>query len=79
MTNQDTFKRFISRKVKVVYKEYDAMQIGKGILVSFNDKHIILDGDVSEQLIPIDSIIKLSAMKSNHGKKNGSREMGSRV
>jgi ribosome maturation factor RimP len=80
MENQDTFKRLLTRKVKVVYKEFgEAMQIGKGILSSVDKKFLTLDGDVSTQIIPIDSIIKVSALNSRQGTENGSRQMGSRV
>lgn len=80
MENQDTFKRLISRKVKVVYKEFgDAMQIGKGTLSSVNSKFLTLDGDVSTQIIPVDSIIKVSALKARQGTENGSRQVDTRV
>lgn len=68
MTSQDSFKDFMNKKIKVVYKEFENLQIGRGILTSVDKKFLTLDGDFSYQVIPIESIIRISCMKSSQGK-----------
>ena len=65
MASQDKNKglsKFIGRKVKIVYKESNGFQIGKGTVESIDKGLIILNGDFSLQAIPIDSLIKISSL-----------------
>jgi hypothetical protein len=61
--NKQAFTNLIGKQVKVVYKEYSSVQIGKGVLTELSDKFLTLDGSFSIQVIPVDSIIKVSCLK----------------
>lgn len=59
------FSQLLNKNVKVVYKEFNAVQIGRGMLVFIGREFLTLDGDFSIQTIPIASIIKISYLKTN--------------
>jgi len=58
------FSELLNKNVKVVYKEFNAVQIGRGVLVSISQGFLTLDGNYSIQTIPLSSIIKISYSKN---------------
>ena len=72
-TKKDAYDSFLNKLVKVVYKEYDAVQIGKGLLVEVHPDLIILKGDISRQGIPRSSVIKISEMYDHEARHDNGR------
>jgi len=72
-TTNDAYSSFLNKLVKVVYKEYNAVQIGKGLLVEIHPDLIILKGDISRQGIPRSSVIKISELFNHEARHDGSR------
>lgn len=71
---KDAYDSFLNQLVKVVYKEYNAVQIGRGLLIEVHPDLLILKGDISRQGIPRSSVIKVSALNEHdsghdHGRK----------
>jgi hypothetical protein len=57
-----------------VYREYNAVQIGKGFLVEIHPDLIILKGDVSRQGIPRSSVIKVSEILNHEARHENGRK-----
>ena len=66
MTSHATLTGLLNKKLKVVYKEFDAVQIGKGILVELDQDFMKLKGNRTIQLIPIERLIKVSCLNHDY-------------
>ncbi len=57
------FEELIGKKVKVVYDDFGKPQFSRGILQKVEEDFIIVDGDISKQIIRIDKILKINHIK----------------
>lgn len=62
MTNHETLLDLLNKELKVVYNEFDSVQIGKGVLIKVDSEFLKLKGDHTTQVIPISRIIKVSCV-----------------
>lgn len=64
MTKNSIFSDFINKKVKIMHDDGGKIHFARGTVVKADDKFIVLKGDFSDQLIRIDTIIKINHMKN---------------
>ena len=61
--NKLAFEEFINKPVKLIIKDLDGPHFVRGIVRRVTSEFLFIDGDISQQIVPLSSVIKLSALK----------------
>jgi len=69
--NEDMFKTFEGKNVKVIIKDLDKPHLIRGKVVKVENGFILIKGDYSEQIVPFDSILKIT--HNLEGDQNGTK------
>ena len=58
--NNKIFKTFEGKNVKVIINDLDKPHFIRGVVTRVDDNFILIKGDYSEQIVPLDSILKIT-------------------